>query len=157
MPPGRIRICNTSKRTAVEPRLRPRDHWDGHIFPVNFKFVLGHNLSLLHRSHTCDYWLTSNTSVMHEQDSSLSIPNITCQPQRYKSNSHQTVALSSSCFSHSKQIASKIAFSPNILFFYVILTPMYVALVSRQLSQVNSFAMLLQETSKITKCDGSAT
>ena len=53
--PGRIRMRNTSKRAAAEPRLRPRDHWDRHIFPTQFKFVLRHNLKLLHPSHTCDY------------------------------------------------------------------------------------------------------
>jgi len=146
--PGRIRIRNTSKRAAVEPRLRPHDHWHRHIFPVHLKFVLGHYLKLLHRSHTCDYWLTSNTSVIHKHVSGLSIPNFTCQPQLYTNNSHQTVARSSSCFLHPKQIASKIAFSPHILFLYVILTPMYVALVSRQLSQVDSIAMPLQVTVK---------
>ena len=63
---GRMRIRNTSKRAAVEPCLRPRDHLDRRIFPTHFKYVLEHNLKLLYRSHTCNYWLTNNTSVMHK-------------------------------------------------------------------------------------------
>jgi hypothetical protein len=29
--PGGIRIPNPSKRTAVDPRLRPRGHWDRQV------------------------------------------------------------------------------------------------------------------------------
>jgi len=42
--PGGIRTHNPSKRTAVDLRLRPRDHWDRHIFYLSNWM---HNLSVL--------------------------------------------------------------------------------------------------------------
>jgi len=114
--PGRIRIRNTSKRAAVEPLLRPRDHWDRPIFPTHFKFFVGLNLKLLHRSHTCDYWLTHNTSVMHEHVRGL------FQISLAYLNFSLTTAIKLShalhhVFLRSVQIASKNAFSPTFYFF----------------------------------------
>ena len=48
---GGIRNRNPSKRSAADPRLKPRDHWDGHLFEQRRTLV------------PCHKWIQSNLGL----------------------------------------------------------------------------------------------
>jgi hypothetical protein len=54
--------------------------------------------------------------ILHAHVRSLSIPNITCPPQRFANNSHQTVARSSLLYILKKS-PQKVQFSPHSIYF----------------------------------------